>query len=151
MFLSKQYHDYVQISLCLLFGNARQVYYQEIQIWIVFFRVVALKYFIFKIQLNLIPVHLDKVAPTRDTYFHFLYFWHYCHCLEYCDIYFSVAPLQILVLYSKAENHLSQEKAFAYGSILFSINILLRKLSALFKPMIFKFIISSSECKTNSN
>ena len=49
------------------------------------------------------------------------------------------------------ENHLSQEKSSVYGLTLFSINLLSSKLCVLFKPMILKFLVSSSEDKANPN
>ena len=92
----------------------------------------------------MIPVHLDKVTLATDDYFYFLYLWRYHHCPRCFGVYFSVPLLQIF-------NHLSQEKPSVYGLTLFQVNLLLRKLNALFEPMMLKLLVSSSDDKMNSN
>ena len=92
----------------------------------------------------MIPAHLDKVTLATDDYFHFLHLWRYHHCPRCFSVYFSVSLLQIF-------NHLSQEKPSVYGLTLFQVNLLLRKLNALFKLMMLKILVSSSDDKMNSN
>ena len=60
--------------------------------------VLGSSFAILRFKINVRLVYLDKVTLTSDVYFHFLYLWHYCHCLRCFGVYFFAPLLQIFVL-----------------------------------------------------